>query len=390
MALTTTSGSTINFYSREVNSNRPQLVVGTTASTPAPDPAPDPAPPPPAPAVDANAPDTVIVSGPASSTTATSASFSFTGSDDTTSAGALAFQCSLDGAAFSGCSSIKTHSGLAVGSHTFAVRAVDQAGNVDGAPAQYPWTIIAPLPLPLPLPPPTEGVLFSEDFSVARCALDIWGTASYQACGSPAGWKGDANNSTLYTVSGYGTTKDTRTISNSRQERWFTTSTFSGDVRVRTDVRPSNFNTPSSTDSYSGFTFYARRKTPTSLSDFYGVTPYNLNGNLVVEKLCTGTSIGNGTLAPFEQGSDYKYYKLGNVYDVEYPVFGQWHPYSVTVENLTNGAVRLKTYKGATLLHTVDDTVGLTGCAPITSGAAGFRSDNHSYDIDNFTVERLP
>ena len=136
MALTTVSSSAINFNAREAGSNRPQLVVQTSLL------AADPVPPPPP--SDTTAPDTTISSGPASTTTSTSASFSFSGTDDTSAAGALTFECAIDGGPYGACSSIKTYSGLAVGAHSFAVRATDEAGNYDASPAQYGWQIVAP------------------------------------------------------------------------------------------------------------------------------------------------------------------------------------------------------------------------------------------------------
>ncbi len=87
----------------------------------------------------AAAPDTTITSGPAASTTSTSASFSFT----STASGAT-FDCALDGAAFAACTTPKAYSGLAVGSHTFQVRSRDSAGTVDPSPASQTWTITAP------------------------------------------------------------------------------------------------------------------------------------------------------------------------------------------------------------------------------------------------------
>jgi hypothetical protein len=75
-----------------------------------------------------------ITGPPANPTSATAATFSFTGE-----AGA-SFVCSLDGAAFAACTSSTSYSGIAAGSHTFRVEARDAAGNT-GSPAAYTWTV---------------------------------------------------------------------------------------------------------------------------------------------------------------------------------------------------------------------------------------------------------
>ena len=43
--------------------------------------------------------------------------------------------------AFAACTSLKSYSGLAEGSHTFQLRARDAAGNADQTPASHTWTI---------------------------------------------------------------------------------------------------------------------------------------------------------------------------------------------------------------------------------------------------------
>lgn len=89
-----------------------------------------------APAADTTPPDTTITSGPSGTTTATTATFAF-GSTETGST----FQCHLDAAAFTACSSPASYAGLTPGSHTFYVRATDAAGNTDQTPASQTWTI---------------------------------------------------------------------------------------------------------------------------------------------------------------------------------------------------------------------------------------------------------
>lgn len=93
---------------------------------------------------DTTPPNTSITSGPQNPTASTNASFGFNGSDNTTASGNLIFECKLDTGAFATCSSPKSYSDLAVGQHTFSVRARDAAGNTDASPAAATWSINAP------------------------------------------------------------------------------------------------------------------------------------------------------------------------------------------------------------------------------------------------------
>lgn len=95
---------------------------------------------------DTTPPNTTITSG-MNDGTSTSASFSFNSSEANST-----FECKLDAAAFTGCTSPKTYSGLAVGSHTFSVRATDAAGNTDQTPDADTWTISSS-------PPPPTGFI---------------------------------------------------------------------------------------------------------------------------------------------------------------------------------------------------------------------------------------
>jgi hypothetical protein len=61
------------------------------------------------------------------------------------------FECSLDAAAFSPCSSPQSYAQLAYGSHTFAVRATDSDGEVEDPPAEFTWD-----------PEPTDYAMLSD------------------------------------------------------------------------------------------------------------------------------------------------------------------------------------------------------------------------------------
>ncbi|MEJ5240230.1 MAG: hypothetical protein WHS87_03445 [Anaerolineales bacterium] len=87
---------------------------------------------------DLTTPDTTINSTPGATIHSHSATFTFSGSDDVSVSG---FECSLDGSAFSTCTSPKTYTGLSIGNHHFEVRAVDSSGNVDPTPATFDFTV---------------------------------------------------------------------------------------------------------------------------------------------------------------------------------------------------------------------------------------------------------
>jgi sugar lactone lactonase YvrE len=135
--------------------------------------------------IDANGPDTTILSGPPGVSSSTSASFTF----QTTEPGST-FECKLDGGVYVACSSGQSYPGLAAGPHTFSVRAADNLANV-GDPASYPWAIdVTPPDVNIDSTPllltssPNASFSFSssEPGSTFRCSVD---TGAATTCLSP-------------------------------------------------------------------------------------------------------------------------------------------------------------------------------------------------------------
>jgi subtilisin-like proprotein convertase family protein len=80
-------------------------------------------------------PATSLTKQPPKETFKTKAKFKFTADEPAT------FECSLDGGKFKSCASPFTKKKLAPGKHKFKVRAIDLAGNKDGSPAKWTWTV---------------------------------------------------------------------------------------------------------------------------------------------------------------------------------------------------------------------------------------------------------
>jgi hypothetical protein len=116
--------------------------------------------------IDTTLPAVTITSGPASQTNQTSAAFVVVAMD---SLPIVSYQCSLDFAAFTACSSTPTYSGLTAGPHVFEVTAIDSAGNVGAPPAVWNWTIKTQAPTftivsgpPMMTNSPTATFVFSS------------------------------------------------------------------------------------------------------------------------------------------------------------------------------------------------------------------------------------
>ena len=147
------------------------------------------------------APDTTITSGPSGTTPSKQASFEFS----TTATGA-SFECKMDTSDWAPCSSPQAYSGLTEGSHTFAVRAKDSAGNLDGSPATRTWTVDAAPPDTSIDSGPSGSVTSraaSFEFSASEagatfeCKLD---GDDWVACTSPKDYETLANGSHTFSV----------------------------------------------------------------------------------------------------------------------------------------------------------------------------------------------
>jgi hypothetical protein len=94
---------------------------------------------------DTTAPNTVIASGPSGTISEKDVSFTFSGSDNTTSTANLVYSCFLDGydAGWSdyAIATSKTYLSVPNEAYTFYVRARDEAQNVDLTPASQAFTV---------------------------------------------------------------------------------------------------------------------------------------------------------------------------------------------------------------------------------------------------------
>jgi hypothetical protein len=121
--------------------------------------------------VDLTAPETTIDDGPDDPSKDASPSFEFSGTDNHTADGDLSFECNLDSAGWGLCSSPEQLADLAEGSHTFAVRATDAAGNTDASPDSYTWVVDTVKPVSSASAPATTNGT-AADFEVHYTASD--------------------------------------------------------------------------------------------------------------------------------------------------------------------------------------------------------------------------
>ena len=129
-------------------------------------------------------PDTSIDSGPPSPVNDESATFTFSSSEPGT------FDCRLDNASWSPCTTPYDATNLSDGDHTFEVRAIDADSNADPSPAIWYWTVDTTKPSVAIINRPNDptsstNAFFSWDsddtLSTAECKLDA---GAWSSCDS--------------------------------------------------------------------------------------------------------------------------------------------------------------------------------------------------------------
>ncbi|MFN8473722.1 MAG: choice-of-anchor Q domain-containing protein [Anaerolineae bacterium] len=107
---------------------------------------------------DTTPPTTTITGKPSNPSNNASPTFTFSATD-TGGSGVASVQCSLDNAPFTACTSAtsQSYSNLSNGSHTFTVRAIDNAGNVETPGASYTWTVATFVPYTVTYVSPLVG-----------------------------------------------------------------------------------------------------------------------------------------------------------------------------------------------------------------------------------------
>jgi len=136
--------------------------------------------------VDTVGPNTSIDAGPTGSVDSSSAAFSFASTESHST-----FECSLDSAKYSTCTSPMPYDELADGSHVFRVRAADHAGNQDQTPAERSFLVTPQTTITSPKPSYTAGQPDHPEFtssksgSTFKCSLDDPSEDPSTPCSSP-------------------------------------------------------------------------------------------------------------------------------------------------------------------------------------------------------------
>jgi hypothetical protein len=352
--------------------------------------------------VDTTPPETAIASGPSGAVTSQTASFAFSSPDSTAK-----FQCRVDSGSWSNCASPKAYTSLTAGTHVFLVRAYDPAGNIDATPADRTWTVELQPPATEPSPEPINGAPISDGFDSANGPNNLitneyaaWHSWDGAAVDSPI-WKSDGGS--LFSVPAIGPDGTSERVAyngaldneqadrysedatHSDKLRFFTRAGGFKDARVETWIKPLGWGA-GAPSSWGGFKLYLRREKDSSVSSAYTAEPYIYDGHAYIQKKCEGET-GGGTYA-----NGGTYYLLASKSGLNIPL-GSWHEVAASSHTNSDGSVTISLYRdGALVLQTVDRGIRSdgTGCAPLTAGHTGFRSDFLQYYLEDFDVTALP
>ena len=136
--------------------------------------------------IDTTEPGTSITATPTNPSNSSTGTFLFTGTDPI-GGGVASFQCQLNGGGFSPCTSPKSYTGLGEGSHTFQVRAIDFAGNIDPTPASYTWVVDTTAPAAPVVTTPANGSFTSNSTPLISGTAELNSTVTVYIDGSPVG-----------------------------------------------------------------------------------------------------------------------------------------------------------------------------------------------------------
>lgn len=158
--------------------------------------------------VDTTAPVVRLTGVPPDPSDATPAAFAFDGDDSTTPDSRMRYECALDGGSFAACAAPVVYASLGTGTHTFRVRALDEAGN-PSADAGYQWfaDTVAPQTTISSAPPAfpsaatvTIGFDGTDDTTSPPSYECRLGMGSFAACASPVTYDSGAEGGYVFEV----------------------------------------------------------------------------------------------------------------------------------------------------------------------------------------------
>lgn len=150
--------------------------------------------------VDLTPPTVTLAQMPPAITNATTATFVFSGTN------AQTYECQLDNAAFTACTSPTNYANLAAGNHTFRLRGTSAAGNVSTV-AMHSWQVdltaptvnLTQTPQPLTNQTTAQFVFSSGNVVNFECQLD---NGAFAVCTSPRALTGLAAGAHVFRVRG--------------------------------------------------------------------------------------------------------------------------------------------------------------------------------------------